>query len=146
MKRLSEASSVYISGEPLPEDSLLVAKFDLPPEFAWFNELDVQERIDFFFGLLEVLARPELTLPDGRQRTLIDALNEYLQGWQATVELESSPEAMESHERALDDVKHGRFASYEKVLSKASKPRRVRIVQHPQGLEGHARIGESRSN
>ncbi|HID63935.1 MAG TPA: hypothetical protein EYP49_14535 [Anaerolineae bacterium] len=71
----------------MPEDSLLVAKFDLPPEFAWFNELNVQERIDFFVGLLEVSARPELTLPDGRQRTLMDALNEYLCGWQATVEL-----------------------------------------------------------
>lgn len=37
MKELSEASSVYVAGEPLPEDSLLVAEFDLPPEFAWFN-------------------------------------------------------------------------------------------------------------
>jgi hypothetical protein len=116
MKRLSEASSVYVAGEPLPEDSLLVAKFDLPPELVWFNELNVQERIDFFVGLLEVLAKPELTLPDGRQRTHIEAINEYLRGWQATVELESSSEAMESHERALDDVKHGRFASYEEVF------------------------------
>ena len=87
MKKLSEASSVYVAGEPLPEDSLLVAKFDLPPEFAWFNELNTQERIDFFFGLLEVLAKPELTLPDERQRTHIEAINEYLRGWQATVEL-----------------------------------------------------------
>ena len=116
MKKLSEASSVYVAGEPLPEDSLLVANFDLPPELAWFNELNVQERIDFFVGLLEVLAKPELTLPDGRQRTLMDALNEYLRGWQATVELESSPEAMESHERALHDVKHGRFTSYKEVF------------------------------
>jgi hypothetical protein len=116
MKRLSEASSVYVTGEPLPEDSLLVAKFDLPPEFAWFNELNVQERVDFFTGLLRVLAKPDLSLPDGRQRTHMDAINEYLRGWQATVELESSPEAMESHERALNDVKHGRFASYEEVF------------------------------
>jgi len=116
MKRLSEASSVYIAGEPLPEDSLLVAKFDLPPEFVWFNELNVQERIDFFAGLLEVLAKPELTLPDGRQRTLMDALNEYLRGWQATVELELSPELIESLKRGLDNMKHGRFASYEEVF------------------------------
>ncbi len=28
------------------------------------------------------------------------------------------------------------------ALSKTGKPRRVQIVQHPQGLEGHARIGK----
>ena len=115
MKRLSEASSVYISGEPLPEDSLLVAKFDLPPEFIWFNELNVQERIDFFVGLLEVLAKPELTLPDGRQRSHMDAINEYLQGWQATVELESSPELAETVRQGIDDMEQGRFASREEV-------------------------------
>ena len=115
MKKLSEASSVYVAGEPLPEDSLLVAKFDLPPEFAWFNELNVQERIDFFVGLLEVLAKPELTLPDGRQRTHIDAINEYLQGWQATVELESSPELVEAVRQGIDDMEQGRFASREEV-------------------------------
>ena len=76
MKKLSEASSVYVAGEPLPEDSLLVAKFDLPPEFAWFNELNVQERIDFFVGLLEVLAKPELTcLTDGSAPTWTPSTN-----------------------------------------------------------------------
>jgi hypothetical protein len=115
MKKLSEASSVYVSGEPLPEDSLLVAKFDLPPEFAWFNELNVQERIDFFVGLLQVLAKPELTLPDGRQRTHMDAINEYLQGWQATVELESSPELVEAVRQGIDDMEQGRFASRKEV-------------------------------
>ena len=115
MKKLSEASSVYVAGEPSPEDSLLVAKFDLPPEFAWFNELNVQERIDFFVGLLEVLAKPELTLPDGRQRTHMDAINEYLQGWQATVELESSPELAEAVRQGIDDMEQGRFASREEV-------------------------------
>ena len=115
MKKLSEASSVYVAGEPLPEDSLLVAKFDLPPEFAWFNELSVQERIDFFFGLLEVLAKPELTLPDGRQRTLMDALNEYLRGWHATVELESSPELVEAVRQGINDMEQGRFASRKEV-------------------------------
>jgi hypothetical protein len=115
MKRLSEASSVYISGKPLPEDSLLVAKFDLPPEFIWFNELNVQERIDFFIGLLEVLAKPELTLPDGRQRSHMDAINEYLQGWQATVELESSPELVEAVRQGIDDMEQGRFASRKEV-------------------------------
>lgn len=115
MKKLSEASSVYVAGEPLPEDSLLVAKFDLPPEFIWFNELNVQERIDFFVGLLEVLAKPELTLPDGRQRTHMDAINEYLRGWQATVELESSPELVEAVRQGIDDMEQGRFASREEV-------------------------------
>jgi hypothetical protein len=116
MKKLSEASSVYVAGEPLPEDSLLVAKFDLPPELAWFNELNVQERVDFFVGLLEVLAKPELTLPDRRQRTHMDAINEYLRGWQATVELESSLELVESLKRGLDDMKYRRFASYREVF------------------------------
>jgi len=115
MKKLSEASSVYVAGEPLPEDSLLVAKFDLPPEFIWFNELNVQERIDFFVGLLEVLAKPELTLSDGRQRTHMDAINEYLQGWQATVELESSPELVEAVRQGIDDMEQGRFASRKEV-------------------------------
>jgi predicted transcriptional regulator len=115
MKKLSEASSFYVAGEPLPEDSLLVAKFDLPPELAWFNELNVQERIDFFVGLLEVLAKPELTLPDGRQRTHMDAINEYLQGWQATVELESSPELVEAVRQGIDDMEQGRFASRKEV-------------------------------
>jgi len=115
MKKLSEASSVYVAGEPLPEDSLLVAKFDLPPELVWFNELNVQERIDFFVGLLQVLAKPELTLPDGRQRSHMDAINEYLQGWQATVELESSPELVEAVRQGIDDMEQGRFASRKEV-------------------------------
>jgi hypothetical protein len=115
MKKLSEASSVYVAGEPLPEDSLLVAKFDLPPELAWFNELNVQERIDFFVGLLQVLAKPELTLPDGRQRSHMDAINEYLRGWQATVELESSPELVEAVRQGIDDMEQGRFASRKEV-------------------------------
>jgi len=115
MKKLSEASSVYVAGEPLPEDSLLVAKFDLPPKLAWFNELNVQERVDFFVGLLEVLAKPELTLPDGRQRTHMDAINEYLRGWQATVELESSPALVEAVRQGIDDMEQGRFASREEV-------------------------------
>jgi hypothetical protein len=115
MKRISEASSVYVAGEPLPEDSLLVAKFDLPPELVWFNELNVQERIDFFVGLLQVLAKPELTLPDGRQRTHMDAINEYLRGWQATVELESSSELVEAVRQGIDDMEQGRFASRKEV-------------------------------
>jgi hypothetical protein len=115
MKKLSEASSVYVAGEPLPEDSLLVAKFDLPPELVWFNELNVQERIDFFVGLLQVLAKPELTLPDGRQRSHMDAINEYLRGWQATVELESSPELVEAVRQGIDDMEQGRFASRKEV-------------------------------
>ena len=116
MKKLSEASSVYVAGEPLPEDSLLAARLDLPPEFAWFNELNVQERIDFFFGLLEVLARPELTLPDGRQRTLIDAINEYLRGWQATVELCSNPAIAEEMAVAEKGPFRGPYSSFEEAF------------------------------
>jgi hypothetical protein len=116
MRKLSEASSVYVAGEPLPEDSLLVAKFDLPPELAWFNELNVQERIDFFVGLLEVLAKPELTLPDGRQRTHMDAINEYLQGWQATVELCSSPTIVEEIAAAEKGPFRGPYSSTEETL------------------------------
>jgi hypothetical protein len=116
MKKLSDASSVYVAGEPLPEDSLLVAKFDLPPELAWFNELNVQERIDFFVGLLEVLAKPELTLPDGRQRTPMDALNEYLRSWQATVELCSSPAIVEEIAAAEKGPFRGPYSSFEEAL------------------------------
>jgi hypothetical protein len=116
MKKLSEASSVYVAGEPLPEDSLLVAKFDLPPEFAWFNELNVQERIDFFVGLLEVLAKPKLTLPDGRQRSHMDAINEYLQGWQATVELCSNPEIAEEVAAAEEGPFRGPYSSFEEAF------------------------------
>ena len=116
MKKLSEASSVYVAGEPLPEDSLLVAKFDLPPELAWFNELNVQERIDFFVGLLEVLAKPELTLPDGRQRTHIEAINEYLQGWQATVELCSNPAVAEEIAAAEEGPFRGPYSSAEEAF------------------------------
>ena len=117
MRQLSEASSVYVAGEPLPEDSLLVAKFDLPPELAWFNELNVQERIDFFTGLLEVLAKPELTLPDGRRRTLMDALNEYLRGWQATVELCSNPAIAEEITAAEKGPFRGAYSSFEEAFS-----------------------------
>ena len=116
MKKLSEASSVYVAGEPLPEDSLLVAEFDLPPEFTWFNELDVQERIDFFVGLLEVLAKPDLTLPDGRQRTHIEAINEYLQGWQATVELCSDPAVAEEITAAEKGPFRGPYFSFEEAF------------------------------
>ena len=116
MKKVSEASSAYVVGESLPGDLLLAAEFDLPPEFDWFNELNVQERVDFFTGLLKVFAMPDGSWPNGRPCTLRDAINGYVRGWQTTVELESSPEAMESHERALADVKNGRFVSYEEVF------------------------------
>jgi hypothetical protein len=116
MRKLSEASSVYVAGEPLPEDSLLVAEFDLPPELAWFNELNVQERIDFLAGLLEVLAKPELTLPDGRQRTHMDALSEYLRGWQATVELCSNPAVAEEIATAEEGPFRGPYSSLEEAF------------------------------
>ncbi len=116
MKKLSEASSAYVVGEPLLEDSLLAAEFDLPPEFAWFNELNIQERIDFFTGLLKVLARPELTWPDGRPRTLMDAINEYVRGWQATVELCSNPTVVEEITIAEKGPFSGPYPSFEEAF------------------------------
>jgi hypothetical protein len=39
------------------------------------------------------------------------ALDEYIRGWQATVEIESSHELLEAIRRGLDDARHGRFVS-----------------------------------
>lgn len=102
---------------PVQEAFVLVEKLDLPPEYTWFNELNAEERSEFFRGLLEILTarEEELTLPDGRPRTRIVALDEYIRGWQATVEIESSPELLEAIQRGLDDARHGRFASPEEV-------------------------------
>jgi predicted transcriptional regulator len=102
---------------PVQEAFVLVEKLDLPPEYTWFNELNAEERSEFFRGLLEILTVPneELTLPDGRPRTRMAALDEYIRGWQATAEIESSPELLEAIQRGLDDAKHGRFVSQEEV-------------------------------
>ena len=102
---------------PVQEAFVLVEKLDLPPEYAWFNELNAEERSEFFRGLLEILTagKEELTLPDGRPRTRMAALDEYIRGWQAMVEIESSPELLEAIRRGLEDASHGRFVSPEKV-------------------------------
>jgi len=81
-----------------------------------FNELNVQERIDFFVGLLQVSAKPELTLPDRRQRTHMDAINEYLRGWQATVELCSNLEIAEEIAAAEKGPFRGPYSSFEEAF------------------------------
>jgi predicted transcriptional regulator len=102
---------------PVQEAFVLVEKLDLPPEYTWFNELDAEERSEFFKGLLEILTarEEELTLPDGRSRTRTVALDEYIRGWQAMVEIESSPELLEALRRGLEDARHGRFVSQDEV-------------------------------
>jgi hypothetical protein len=45
------------------------------------------------------------------------AVNEFTRGWQATVELEASPETRISFERGREDIEHGRLASYEEVFN-----------------------------
>ena len=102
---------------PVQEAFVLVEKLDLPPEYTWFNELNAEERSEFFRGLLEILTarEEELTLPNGRPRTRMAALDEYIRGWQATVEIESSPGLLEAVQRGLDDARHGRFVSPEEV-------------------------------
>ncbi len=112
MTKITETSTAYVAGEKL---SILVARLDLPPEYAWFNELSAAERLDFFAGLLEVLTAEDLTRPGGRKRTRMTAINEYIRTWQATVELESSPELVEAVRQGIDDMEHGRLASREAV-------------------------------
>ncbi len=116
MPKVAETPAIYLADEAWPAESVLTGRFDLPPEYAWFNELDASARQDFFAGLLKVLVRPPLTLPDGRRRSLLDALDEYLRGWQATVELESALEVRQSFDRARDDLEHGRVVSYQEVF------------------------------
>jgi hypothetical protein len=102
---------------PVQEAFVLVEQLDLPPEYTWFNELSAEERSEFFKGLLEILTarKEDLALPDGRPRTRMAALDEYVRGWQATVEIESSPELLEAIQHSLDDARHGRFVSPEEV-------------------------------
>ncbi len=92
----------------LQEFPTLGAKLDLPAEFGWFNELNVQERIDFLGGLLEVLV-------NNASNRLV-ALDEYLRGWQATVEINSSPELLASYARANADLQQARVLSYDEVF------------------------------
>ena len=93
----------------LQDFPVLNARLDLPEELSWFNELDAGDRIEFFSGLLDILAS------DGSD--LLVRLGEYLRGWQATVEICSSPDLLASYERAEDDLRHRRFLTYEEVFS-----------------------------
>jgi hypothetical protein len=88
--------------------SVLVAKPELPPEFAWFNELDVEERNDFFIGLLEIL------FSDGADLKV--KIDEYLRGWQATVEITSNPDFVEEFKRAKKSQLHGPYSSFEEAF------------------------------
>jgi hypothetical protein len=117
MSKVTESSTAYVVGQPETTESILVATLDLPPKYAWFNELNAEARLRFFAGLWEVLTMKNLSLPNGRQRSRMAAVNEYIRGWQATVELEASPETRISFERGREDMKHGRLASYEEVFS-----------------------------
>ena len=55
---------VTVKTLPVQEAFVLVEELDLPPEYAWFNELDAEERSEFFKGLLEILtARKEISNP-----------------------------------------------------------------------------------
>ncbi len=88
---------------------VLNTRLDLPEELVWFNELSAGERLEFFSGLLSILAADSADL--------LAALDEYLRGWQATVEICSSAELIASYERARDDLRHRRFLTYEEVFS-----------------------------
>lgn len=117
MSTLKETGATYLAEDTQVGDTLLLGRLELPPRYAWFNELTIQERLDFFAGLLEVLFNPVLVLPDGRRRTRQAALDEYLRRWEATIEIESSPELLTSIEAGRTDLRHGRMASYEEVFS-----------------------------
>jgi hypothetical protein len=118
MSKVTESSTAYVVGQPETTESILVATLDLPPKYAWFNELNAEERLRFFAGLWEVLTTMKnLSLPNGRQRSRMAAVNEFTRGWQATVELEASPETRISFERGREDIEHGRLASYEEVFN-----------------------------
>lgn len=104
MNYASEAETASVQGFPV-----LNARLDLPDDLAWFNELSAGDRIEFFSGLLDILAS------DGDN--LLAMLGEYLRGWRATVEICSSPELTASYEQAKDDLHHRRFLTYEEVFS-----------------------------
>jgi hypothetical protein len=42
----------------LPSTSVLIRQFELPEDLAWFNELTLEERDEFFKGLMIVSASP----------------------------------------------------------------------------------------
>lgn len=43
----------------VPETSVLTQQFDLPADLSWFNELEAEERDEFFRGLMIVLTSPK---------------------------------------------------------------------------------------
>ncbi len=117
MPKIAEAPATYPADESWPSESLLTGRFDLPPEYAWFNELDAQARQDFFAGLLKVLVRPQLALPDGRRRSRQEALDEYLRGWRATIEIESNPNLVTAIKSAMHGPFYGPYDSVDKAFA-----------------------------
>jgi hypothetical protein len=116
MSTLKETRAAYLTDHALTGEALLEARFDLPRRYAWFNELTTQERLDFFAGLLAILVNPVLVLPNGKRRTRQAALDEYLRGWAATAEIESSPELLQAIRAGRADLQHGRLVSYAEVF------------------------------
>ena len=116
MPTLKEARATYLIGQTLTGEALLEARFDLPHRYAWFNELTTHERLDFFAGLMQVLVNPVLVLPNGKRRTRQAVVDEYLRGWAATTEIESSPELLTSIQAGGSDIRHRRVVSYAEVF------------------------------
>lgn len=94
-----------LSKEPI---SVLAARLDLPEEFAWFNELDAEERSDFFVELLAIITS------DGGD--LVTRIEEYLRGWQATVEIASTPGLAEAIKHAEQSPRRGPYTSFEEAF------------------------------
>lgn len=115
MAVLKESQAAYLTREAVPSVAVLESRLDLPKRYAWFNELNSQERLDFFAGLLEALTMPVTSLPNGRRRTRMAAVNDYLRGWQATIEIESSPSLVESARQGMEDARLGRFVPVSEV-------------------------------
>jgi len=117
MSKVSESRVAYVAGQPEPAESILVAKLDLPAKYAWFNELSAEERLRFFAGLWEVLTTKDLSLPDGRKRSRMAAINEYIRGWRATVEICSTPGLAQEIEAAEKGPFRGPYSSFEEAFS-----------------------------
>lgn len=104
---MDSVSKPLFEKEGLP---VLVARLDIPEEFAWFNELDAEERGDFFMGLLAII-----TSNGGNLATRIE---EYLRGWQATVEIASTPGLAEAIKQAEKSPRHGPYTSFEEAFGR----------------------------
>ena len=71
--------SVTIKETTVPRTSVLVQTFDLPADLSWFNDLTVEERDEFFRGLMIVLSSPE----SERQR----AVESHLRHWEVAMDV-----------------------------------------------------------